>query len=54
MAEKETCLKRPTLAKIFSRELVRDERALFLKMSSLKRLPVAAPSPAAELFAAFC
>lgn len=45
---------RPTLAKMFSRELVREVRALFLRISSLKRLLVAVPSPADELFAAFC
>lgn len=46
--------RRPTLAKIFSRELVRELRALFFRISSLNRLPVAAPSAADELFAAFC
>ncbi len=45
---------RRTLAKMFSRELVREVRALFLRISSLKRLLVAVPSPADELFAAFC
>lgn len=45
---------RPTLAKMFSRELVRDVRALFLKISSLKRLLWVVLSPAAELFPAFC
>lgn len=44
---------RPTLEKMFSRELVREVRALFLRTSSVKRLPVAEPSPADELFAAF-
>lgn len=47
-------LPRRTLEKMFSRELVREVRALFFRMSSLKRLLVAEPSPAAELFAAFC
>lgn len=45
---------RRTLAMMFSRELVRELRALFLRISSLKRLLVAVPSPADELFAAFC
>jgi len=39
---------------MFSRELVSEERALFLRMSSLKRLLVAVPSPADEPLAAFC
>lgn len=41
---------RRTLAKIFSRELVRELRALFLSASSLERLPV----PAASAADAFC
>lgn len=49
-----TANKRRTLAKIFSRELVRELRALFFSTSSLKRLPVAAPSAADELLAALC
>lgn len=40
---------------MFSKELVREVRALFLSISSLKRLLVAFPSAAAaELLAAFC
>lgn len=42
----------PTLEKMFSRELVREVRAL--SMSSLKRLLVAEPSPAGEQLPAFC
>lgn len=49
-----TADKRRTLAKIFSRELVRELRALFFRTSSLKRLPVAAASAADELLAALC
>lgn len=45
---------RHTLAMMFSREVVRELRALFLRISSLKRLLVVVPSPADELFAAFC
>lgn len=44
----------PTLARMFSRELVREVRALFLRISSLKRLPLAEESAPDELFAAFC
>lgn len=39
---------------MFSRELVRELRALFFRTSSLERLPVAAASAADELPAAFC
>lgn len=44
----------PTLAKMFSRELVREVRALFLRISSLKRLPLAEASAPDELLTAFC
>lgn len=39
---------------MFSRELVREVRALFLRISSLKRLPLAEESAPDELLAAFC
>lgn len=51
--KKNPSMLRPTLARMFSRELVREVRALFLRISSLKRLLVAVPSPADELFPAF-
>lgn len=50
----QTANKRRTLAKMFSRELVRELRALFFRTSSLERLPAAAASAADELPAAFC